>query len=70
MKLKDQRMKIMQEILNGIKVVKLYAWEKKMMNMVRRKNISSPQKFPFSNKTQIKICKKTIFRSTTSERRN
>lgn len=27
MKLKDQRIKLMNEVLNGIKVLKLYAWE-------------------------------------------
>jgi hypothetical protein len=27
MKLKDQRIKMMNEVLNGIKVLKLYAWE-------------------------------------------
>ena len=35
MKLKDQRIKMMNELLNGIKVLKLYAWE---MAFIRRLN--------------------------------
>jgi ATP-binding cassette subfamily C (CFTR/MRP) protein 1 len=34
MKLKDERVKNMSEILNGIKVIKLYAWEESFMNLV------------------------------------
>ena len=34
MKLKDERVKNMSEILNGIKVIKLYAWEQSFMNLV------------------------------------
>ncbi|XP_054164141.1 multidrug resistance-associated protein 1-like [Oppia nitens] len=32
MKFKDQRVKLMSEILNGIKVLKLYAWEQSFMD--------------------------------------
>ncbi|KAJ1981339.1 hypothetical protein H4R34_002105 [Dimargaris verticillata] len=35
MKYKDARIKLMDEILNGIKVIKLYAWELPFMNKVR-----------------------------------
>ena len=34
MKLKDKRVKLMNEILNGIKVFKLYAWEKSFIDKV------------------------------------
>ena len=34
MKHKDERVKTMNEILNGIKVIKLYAWEYSFMNTV------------------------------------
>ncbi|CCD69448.1 ABC-type glutathione-S-conjugate transporter [Caenorhabditis elegans] len=34
MKLKDERIKMMSEILNGMKVLKLYSWERSMENMV------------------------------------
>lgn len=34
MKLKDQRIKMMNEVLNGIKVLKLYAWEVAFMRRV------------------------------------
>ena len=42
MKLKDERVKNMSEILNGIKVIKLYAWEESFMNLilgVRKKEV-------------------------------
>ncbi|XP_053408516.1 multidrug resistance-associated protein 1-like isoform X2 [Mercenaria mercenaria] len=35
MRLKDQRIKLMNEVLNGIKVLKLYAWEKSFEEKVR-----------------------------------
>ncbi|GAB6030102.1 Multidrug resistance-associated protein 1 [Chamberlinius hualienensis] len=41
MKFKDHRIKLMNEILNGIKVLKLYAWEKCFMDLV--KNIRSQE---------------------------
>ncbi|XP_014768022.2 ATP-binding cassette sub-family C member 3 [Octopus bimaculoides] len=43
MKSKDIRIKLMNEILNGIKVIKLYAWEEslqKKINEIRNKEIS------------------------------
>ena len=34
MKIKDQRVKLMSEILNGIKVLKLYAWETSFVKQI------------------------------------
>ncbi|EDV20619.1 uncharacterized protein TRIADDRAFT_50946 [Trichoplax adhaerens] len=34
MKFKDSRIKMMNEILNGVKVLKLYAWEKSFINKI------------------------------------
>ena len=42
MGLKDERIKMMNEVLNGIKVLKLYAWEQAFINRVneqRRKEL-------------------------------
>ncbi|KAK6027593.1 ABC transporter, ATP-binding protein, partial [Ostertagia ostertagi] len=42
MKLKDERTKMVNEVLNGIKVVKLYAWElpmEELINEIRRKEL-------------------------------
>lgn len=47
MKLKDQRIKMMNEVLNGIKVLKLYAWETAFMrrvNDIREKELRSIRK--------------------------
>jgi hypothetical protein len=43
MVLKDQRIKMMNEVLNGIKVLKLYAWEIAFMrriNEIRQKELT------------------------------
>ncbi|KAK6109907.1 multi drug resistance-associated protein (MRP) [Brugia pahangi] len=34
MKLRDERLKFMSEILNGIRIIKFYAWEKSMQKLV------------------------------------
>ena len=42
MKRADKRISLMSEILNGIKVIKMYAWEKpfaKLVNQARREEI-------------------------------
>lgn len=42
MVVKDQRMKMMSEILNGIRVLKLYAWEAafiRSINHIRKKEL-------------------------------
>merc|ERR1719489_112505 len=47
MKLKDERMKMMNEVLNGIKVLKMYAWEpsfEKQIEDVRKKELKSLRK--------------------------
>ena len=36
MRLKDERTKMVNEILNGVKVIKLYAWEQPMEDLVAR----------------------------------
>lgn len=43
MKLKDERIKMMNEVLSGIKVIKLYAWEIPMeehIEEIRRKELN------------------------------
>lgn len=42
MKLKDERTKMVNEVLNGMKVIKLYAWETPMeehINEIRKKEL-------------------------------
>jgi ABC-type bacteriocin/lantibiotic exporter with double-glycine peptidase domain len=34
-KTKDERIKIMNEMLNGIKIIKYFAWEEKFLNMIK-----------------------------------
>ena len=44
MGLKDKRIKLMSEILAGMKVIKLYAWEKFFLgkvNAIRKKEINA-----------------------------
>ncbi|XP_059160756.1 multidrug resistance-associated protein 1-like [Physella acuta] len=48
MKLKDKRMKLMTEILSGIKVLKLYAWEgsfEKKVEEIRRQELTIIRRF-------------------------
>lgn len=43
MKYKDERIKMVNEVLNGIKVIKLYAWEipmEKTISILRDKELS------------------------------
>lgn len=52
MKYKDERIKSMNEILNGMKVLKLYAWEYSMEKMVadiREKEIQILKKLAYMN---------------------
>ncbi|ULT79395.1 hypothetical protein L3Y34_010196 [Caenorhabditis briggsae] len=52
MKYKDERIKMMSEILNGMKVLKLYAWEKSMEKMVleiREKELRVLRKLSYLN---------------------
>ncbi|XP_067661101.1 multidrug resistance-associated protein 1-like [Haliotis asinina] len=47
---KDERIKLLNEILNGIKVLKLYAWEesfKSKVEEIRKKEISSQMKIAY-----------------------
>uniref|UniRef100_A0A8B9RB37 ABC transmembrane type-1 domain-containing protein n=1 Tax=Astyanax mexicanus TaxID=7994 RepID=A0A8B9RB37_ASTMX len=50
MKLKDKRMKIMNEILNGIKILKLYAWEpsfEAQVQDIREQELKVMRKFAY-----------------------
>ncbi|XP_060071681.1 multidrug resistance-associated protein 1-like [Ylistrum balloti] len=52
MRLKDSRIKLMNEVLNGIKVLKLYAWEKSFENQVleiRNKELRVLKKMAYLN---------------------
>ena len=52
MKNKDRRNKMMDEILNGMKIIKLYAWEdsfKQKVNSIREKEIGALKKIAYLN---------------------
>ncbi|KAJ8319362.1 hypothetical protein KUTeg_004453 [Tegillarca granosa] len=52
MRLKDQRIKLMNEILNGMKVLKLYAWEssfEKQVLELRKKELSVLKRLAYLN---------------------
>lgn len=52
MKKKDERVKLMNEILNGIKVLKLYAWEisfAKFIDNIRNKELAIIKKLQYLN---------------------
>ena len=47
---KDQRIKLMNEVLNGMKVLKLYAWElsfKDKINVWRNKELQTLKKYAY-----------------------
>lgn len=50
MKYKDERVKLMNEILNGMKVLKLYAWEKSFENEIQK-----------IRQKEVKILRKTAY---------
>ena len=52
MRHKDERLKMMNEILNGMKVLKLYAWEpsmEKLVNDIRVKEINLLKRIAYLN---------------------
>ncbi|CAI5654086.1 unnamed protein product [Oreochromis niloticus] len=56
MKFKDKRMKIMNEILNGIKILKLYAWEpsfQKHVEDIRGEELKVMKKFAYLHSFSI-----------------
>jgi len=56
MKEKDKRIKLMNEILNGIKVLKLYAWENSFRDQVmgyREKEVKSLNKMAYLSGAMI-----------------
>ncbi|MCJ8749120.1 hypothetical protein PDJAM_G00172600 [Pangasius djambal] len=58
MKFKDKRMKIMTEILNGIKILKLYAWEppfQAQVQDVREKELKVMRKFAYLSSVSVFI---------------
>ena len=56
MKKKDERVRIITEILNGIKVIKLYGWELsfiKKINEIREQEMEQLKIFQFLEATQF-----------------
>ncbi|UYV79409.1 ABCC2 [Cordylochernes scorpioides] len=56
MKLKDQRIKMMNEILSGVKVLKLYAWEKSFEEQIleiRDKEVRGQRRIAYLNASSI-----------------
>uniref|UniRef100_A0A0N4Z034 ABC-type glutathione-S-conjugate transporter n=1 Tax=Parastrongyloides trichosuri TaxID=131310 RepID=A0A0N4Z034_PARTI len=52
MKLKDERMKMVNEVMNGIKVLKLYNWENSLQTTIteiRKKELSNLKKLAYLN---------------------
>ena len=50
MKHKDSRMKLLNEVLNGIKVIKFYTWEKPFKDLImklRSREVAALRKFTF-----------------------
>ena len=65
MKNKDRRNKMMDEILNGIKIIKLYAWEasfRSKVDDIRAKEIAALKKIAYLNAgmTFLWVCAPTM----------
>ena len=65
MKNKDKRNKMMDEILNGIKIIKLYAWEssfRSKVDAIRAKEIAALKKIAYLNAgmTFLWVCAPTM----------
>ena len=61
---KDRRCKLMDEILNGIKVLKLYAWERSFegkVNEIRKTEAGALIKGAFINHLDKKVFKNTQY---------
>lgn len=59
LKHKDSRMSIVNEILNGIRIIKLFAWEDNMMKKLaaaRAVEVNCLSKFLFTNVVSQIIC--------------
>jgi ATP-binding cassette subfamily C (CFTR/MRP) protein 1 len=61
---KDERTKLMDETLNGIKVIKLYAWETpflKKITTVRNRELDNLKRIGYLSAAQVCLCFTYLF---------